>query len=239
VAAATIRDGGAARVLATPDFVAAQRALRADGSVQFDLVRPTPPTRTPAWLRVLAEWIDGGARAIGRALARLGAWLPDWPYAKMLLWGVVGALLLAIAWAVVERLRYGAWRWPRWRRRAIAAPALDEETAPLFDAAPVRAWLREADALAAAGRYAEAAHLLLFRSVEDLARRRPGLVQPALTARELAAAPVLPPRARDRFAAIARLVERSLFGGAAVDRADWEVARADYADLALPAAWRA
>ncbi|MBY9063540.1 DUF4129 domain-containing protein [Sphingomonas yunnanensis] len=236
-----MRDGGAARELASARFAEAHRALVADPSVQFQLTRPPPPVPTPAWLRTLGEWIEAALRPIARAFRWLGRWLPDLPdlpYAKILLWSAIALLLAGVAWAVVERVRYGVWRWPRWRRRRAGDPTAAEEP-PLFEPAPVRAWLREADALAAAGRFAEAVHLLLVRSVEDLARRRPAMVQPALTARELAAAPGLPPPARERFAAIARLVERSLFGGRPVDAAGWEMARADYAAFALPTAWRA
>src|SRR3546814_10172873 len=46
------------------------------------------------------------------------------------------------------------------------------------EAGAARALLAEADALAAEGRFAEAAHLLLYRSVEDIEGRRPGLVKP-------------------------------------------------------------
>ena len=49
----------------------------------------------------------------------------------------------------------------------------------------------------------------------------------------------MPSGARDLFARIARLVERSLFGGRPVGEADWSAARAAYADFVLPGAWRA
>jgi hypothetical protein len=112
----------------------------------------------------------------------------------------------------------------------------EEAWAP--EAAPARAWLNEADAMARQGRFAEAVHHLLTRSIEDIARRRPRLVRPALTSRELAAATDIPPSARDLFAGIARLVEKSLFGGRPVSAEDWETARAAYADFALPGTWR-
>ena len=143
----------------------------------------------------------------------------------------------AFAYMVYVRVRYDEWRWPR-HRRLIAVDVEEEETwAP--EAAPARAWLREADALAAEGRYAEAVHHLLFRSIEDIGRRRPRLVRPALTSRELAAAEALPPPARSLFARIAGLVEHSLFGGRPVEAGDWTAARAAYADLVLPGTWRA
>jgi hypothetical protein len=104
---------------------------------------------------------------------------------------------------------------------------------------PVRSWLDEADALAAQGKFAEAIHHLLFRSIEDISSRRPNLVRPALTSREIAASRAIPSRAGELFASIARLVERSLFGGRAVGEGDWLEARTAYADFALAKAWRA
>jgi len=82
-------------------------------------------------------------------------------------------------------------------------------------------------------------HHLQILTNEEIARRRPRLVRPALTSRELAAAAAVPAPARDLFARIARLVERSLFGGRPVNADDWSGARAAYADFALPGTWRA
>ena len=62
---------------------------------------------------------------------------------------------------------------------------------------------------------------------------RPDWVEPSSTARELAALPALPDGARTAFRIIAERVERSLFALRALDRADWEAARAAYADFAL------
>lgn len=177
-------------------------------------------------------------RPVGRALDWIGSFMPNAPYARILLWTVLAFAALALLWMIYERFRHGEWRLPR-RRRALAIAQDEEEPTWAPEAAPARSWLSEADALADQGLYAEAVHHLLFRSVEDLARRRPRLVRPALTSRELAAAEAVPPAARDLFARIARLVERSLFGGRAVDAGDWSTARAAYADFVLPGTWRA
>jgi len=163
--------------------------------------------------------------------------MPEAPYARIFLWTVLALAAAALLWMIYQRFRHGEWRLPR-RRRAVSVETSDEDQAWAPEAA-ARSWLDEADALAGQGLYAEAIHHLLFRSVEDIAKRRPRLVRPALTSRELAAAEAVPPAARDLFARIARLVERSLFGGRAVDAGDWSSARAAYADFALPGAWRA
>lgn len=165
--------------------------------------------------------------------------MPSAPYARILLWTVLAAAAIFLLVIVYQRIRHGTWRLPRWRRSAAAEASAEEEAQWAPDAAPARSWLEEADGLAARGLYAEAIHHLLFRSVEDIARRRPRLVRPALTSRELAAAEAIPAAARDIFAAIARLVERSLFGGRPVSGPDWSAARAAYADFVLPRSWRA
>src|SRR5690606_442515 len=95
------------------------------------------------------------------------------------------------------------------------------------------ALLEDADRLAAEGRYDEAAHLLLRRSVGQIAAARPGLLDPSNTAREIAALPALPDTARRAFAIIAGRVEASLFALRALSADDWRAARAAYADFAL------
>lgn len=227
----------AARHLAEAQFGAAHQALLDDPAVQFQPLRTPPPAQPPGWLHDFGEWIRWALRPIGHVLRWIGQWLPNWPFARLLLWSVLALLAAAVVWMAVERVRHGEWRLPRWcRRRLAGARSLADE--PWTDPGPVHAWLREADALAELGRFAEAAHLLLFRCVEDLARRRPGSVKAALTARELAAVSAFPPGVRHRFAAIAELVERSLFGGRTVGADEWQTARASYAELASPGAWR-
>lgn len=211
---------------------AAHDALRADPAVQFTLPPVEPPPKPPEWIHTLGDWVAWALRPIGRALAWLFSWLPDAPYARLFFWGALAIVAALVLWLIVDRLRMGAWRW---RRRAMPDEEGIESWAP--EAAPARAWLREADALAGEGRYAEAVHHLLIRSVEDISRRRPRLVRPALTSRDIAAADALPARARTIFSGIAAIVERSLFGGRAVDAADWTEARTAYAAFALAKAW--
>lgn len=218
-------------------MAAAHDALKADSSIQFSLQPEPPPPEPPQWLRDTIDWLRDVFAPVGRFLQWIGSFMPDAPYARILLWTVLAAAALGFSVMVYRRIRDGEWSLPR-RRRPSGAGVEAEEEAWAPEAAPARSWLREADALAAQGRYAEAVHHLLFRSIEDIARRRPRLVRPALTSRELAAAEALPPPARSLFARIAGLVERSLFGGRPVEAADWTAARTAYADLVLPGTWR-
>jgi len=222
---------------AADGLAAAHEALKADTSIQFSLQPAPPPPQPPQWLRDTFEWLGDALAPVGRLFQWIGSFMPDAPYARILLWTVLAAAALGFAVMIYRRIRDGEWRLPG-RRRPVGGPAEAEEEGWAPEAAPARSWLREADALAAQGRYAEAVHHLLFRSIEDIGRRRPRLVRPALTSRELAAAEVLPPPARNLFARIAGLVEHSLFGGRPVEAADWTAARTAYADLVLPGTWR-
>jgi hypothetical protein len=137
---------------------------------------------------------------------------------------VLGVLLaLVVLWFLLAPLV------ERWRLRREAEP--EEEWTPDRDAAA--ALLADADRLAGEGRYEEAVHLLLQRSVADIARARPDWLHPASTAREIARLPSLPQRAREAFAVIAERVERSLFALRRLDEADWTAAREAYARFTL------
>lgn len=222
----------------------AHQALRADPNTQFVLDAPPPPAPPPAWLKSVAdffEWLGKLFKPIGTFLDWISGFMPNIAWVRFLLWGVIIAALVAVIAMIVIRLRGGEWRMP-WKRRRARSVAVDRNVGEdewIPDAAQGRAWLEEADRLAAEGRYAEAVHHLLFRSIEDLQRRRPLVVRPALTSRELAAAQGVPANARTLFARIALHVERSLFGGREVGADDWQAARADYADFALAKVWAA
>jgi len=217
-------------------FSHAYNALRHDGATQFNLTPQQAPPKPPEWLEAIGRFIGKILEPIARFLKWIGSFFPDAAYARIMLWAIIALGAAAILWALYNRLRYGEWRLrlPRVARAEDIEP--EEEWAPAE--AGARSWLEEADALAREGRYAEAIHHLLFRSVEDIARRRPALVRPALTSRELSAAQGIPSRARELFAAIARVVERSLFGGRPVGEPDWLTARQAYSEFALAPAWR-
>jgi hypothetical protein len=218
-------------------FAQAYRALRADPSVQFNLTPPPAEPKPPSWLKAFFDWLGHVLEPVGRFLKWVGSFFPDAAYARIFLWVVIALGAAALLWVIYGRIRYGEWRLRLPRRTRAEYIQEEEQWAP--DEAGARSWLEEADALAREGRFADAVHHLLFRSVEDIAHRRPALVRPALTSRELAAAEGVPGRARELFAGIARLVERSLFGGRPVRERDWLDARQAYSEFALPSAWRA
>jgi hypothetical protein len=220
------------------DFASAHQALKADRSIQVNLTPPDPPPQPPKWLKDFLEWLDWVLQPVEKFFDWIGSLMPEAPLARYLLWTALAVAATVLLALLYHRVRHGEWRLPWGRREPLALiPVEEEQWRP--EAAPVRSWLEEADALAAEGRFAEAIHHLLLRSIEDIARRRPRLVRPALTSRELATSNGIPSSARELFAAIARLVERSLFGGRDVGAADWDLARTAYADFALARAWQA
>lgn len=100
-----------------------------------------------------------------------------------------------------------------------------------------RALLEDADALAAEGRFAEAVHLLLFRSIDDIQSKKSGVIGRSLTSREIGALGVLPEPVRETLLPIILIVERSFFGGQDVNETGWQEARASYESFAFGGAW--
>lgn len=182
----------------------AHRRLLSGGDVQFDLPAFQPPV-VPSWLRQLFEW-----------LANSG------PVVKVLFWAGLAIIVLLVLWGL-----YG-WLEPivrRWLGRARPEPEA-ESWSP--GAAPARALLAEADALAAQGAFAEAAHLLLLRSVEQIEARFPGQLRPSWTSRDIVRMRILPPDAAQAFGFIASIVETGIFGRRPVSAAAWSQCRSAY-----------
>jgi len=205
------------------DSAAHWRALRDAGDIQFTPLSPPPPqppSHWGEWLAKLFEWLAKILRPVfepvGKALG-LG-----WPVMRIALVVLVGLAVLALLWR---------WLAPVWRRwRAGRKAPVETEWQP--DRQAALALLADADRLAGEGRYDEAVHVLLARSVDQIAQVRPGWLQPASTAREIAALGGLSAAARGAFATIAGRVEASRFALRALAEADWAGARAAYAEFA-------
>jgi hypothetical protein len=191
--------------------------MREAGDIQFAPVKPKPPPENPEWLKQFAEWLRDLFEPLGRALGM------SWPTIQYVLIALGVILALVVLWFLLAPLV------ERWRLRQ--KPAAEEEWTP--DRGMAAALLADADRLAGEGRYEEAVHLLLKRSVADIAEARPDWLLPASTAREIALFPKLPERARAAFGVIAERVERSLFALRRLDESDWSAARGAYADFAL------
>jgi len=92
--------------------------------------------------------------------------------------------------------------------------------------------------MAADGRFEEAVHELLFRSIQDIDIRRPNTIRRSLTSREIAALKILTPATREAFATIGGVVETSYFGGQKIGKAEFDICRAAYAQFAKKSAWK-
>lgn len=206
-----VQDGGATD---ESRLSTAHDALLRDASFQFERAGFTPP-EPPTWLR----WIGEALQAIA-------------PVLKWVFWIGLALLVALILFAIGREILKV--------RRPRAKPKPGIEAPPWRpDAQTARDLLAEADGLAAQGMYAEATHLLLLRSVQDIERRQPRALRVSLTTREIAALKALPENARPAFAAIGRVVERSLFGGAPVQQNDFADCRRAYEAFALPEGWMA
>ena len=141
---------------------------------------------------------------------------------------IAGAILYALWYMFgdVVRLRLQ-------RDRKPAGPEISEIETQRPDPVRAASLLEEADALAAQGRFAEAVHLLLFRSIEDLRERRTGGVPKSLTAREISGLSDLTQRTREALSPIIRIVENSFFGGREVGKDGWQRARTSYEAFAF------
>jgi len=198
-------------------FDQAHAALLRQHDLQFDFRSIVPP-KPPEWLKALLSAIGHGLDAIA-------------PAVTYIFWGglILGAA--AVLFFIARELS-GLSGFGRRSRPAKLEPLASDWRPP---AARARTLLRDADALAAEGRFAEAVHLLLFRSIDDIDERWPNTVGPALTSRDIAGHQGLSDIARQTFMIIARAVERSFFGGAALGEADFAACRDAYASFALGA----
>lgn len=209
----TTVQGDSAALAANGDFIRDWEAVRADASLQFTPLPKPPESEPPAWLQRFFEWLGEVFAPVAQLL---GVSLP------VLGWVALGAIVVLVLWLVAQHL-------PAVRLSRARAP----EPAWTPDRAAALDLLAEAERLAAEGLYGEAAHLLLQRSVEQIAEARPDLLRPSSTAREIASFAALPDAAREAFGAIAARVERSLFALRPLGESDWQAAREAYARFAL------
>lgn len=204
---------------ASNDVTAAEKAwasVHDAGDIQFAPVPPDPVPVTPEWLKALGRFLEWLLSPFG---SLLGA---SWGWVELALLFGAGIGTVWIAWALL---------WPLWQQRKARARTAAPDWTPAREEA--LALLEDADRLAAEGRYDEAAHLLLQRSIGQIARARPDWLSPSSTAREIGAITALPQSARHAFAEIAGLVERARYALRRLDAGDWSAARAAYARFAL------
>lgn len=195
---------------------AAWRSIRESGDIQFAPVPPDPVPVTPDWLKALGRFLEWLLSPLGRLLGG------SWSVIEMLMLVGAGLGVLWIAWSLL---------WPLWRERGTRRRVAEPEWAPLREEA--LALLEDADRLAAKGLYGEAAHLLLKRSVGQIARARPDWLAPSSTAREIGTITGLSGEARAAFGTIASLVERARYALRPLGADEWSTAREAYSRFAI------
>ena len=184
---------------------------------EWEAEKLPPPDPPPPWLKWLHDLLSGLS-----------------PLFQFLFYGMIAVVVLGFLYFLFGeaiRVRFGK----------SGKGKVDEGDDILIDVRPdaamARGLLEEADALAKAGKFAEAVHLLLFRSIEDIQTRLEGGVPKSLTAREIGGLQHLPERAKRGLGPIIVIVERSFFGGRPVDAKGWHEARASYEDFAFGEGW--
>ena len=200
---------------AADPVAAAHQSLLREPGLQFEFEALPPPPQLPEWLRAFLRF--------------LGSLQPGF---EILFWIAIAALVGAILYFIVrEVVRH-------YRRDVPKAAGADDR---IMDWRPpvarARALLSDADRLAAEGRFAEAVHLLLFRSIEDIDAKRPNAVKPALTSRDILDLTGLPAVARKALSRLVATVEWSFFGGRPVEAQDFAACRRAYEEFAFPDAW--
>lgn len=208
--------------MSTPDPAAARAFARAHETLlaRPDLQLDFPgfaPEKTPDWVYALQKFLGNFA-----------------PVLKVLFWAGVAAAAAMVLYLIGRELLN--LRVPV-RVSRVEPNDLREQLRPTAEEA--RILLEDADKLAAQGRFADAVHLLLLRSIQDINAKLPDRLRPALTSREIGTLSELPAAIRDLFSAIARVVERSRFGGRPVGAEDYARCRAEYERFAFPDSWRA
>ena len=198
----------------------AHERLLGDRDLQFAFtpIRQPAAVHPPRWLEIIFQWIGASAKFLA-------------PFAIDLFWIGLGLAVLAVVILILREVM--GVRIPFHRRTRTRRPPTDWRPEPMR----ARALLEDADRLADQGRYDEAAHLLLLRGIDDIDERRPRLVKPALTARDIAVLDAVPTAPRGAFSLIARTVETSLFGGRQLDAEAFARCRAAYEAFAFNPAW--
>lgn len=195
------------------DIERAYRAIKRDTDYQFELADPIPRRAPSAFEKALGQFI-------GSIFSFLS------PLLKIAFWLGLGALAMGAAYLIGRAI---------YETRFAKLPTTKEADpeVPLYQPAEAQAriLLDEVDILAAKGRYGEAVHTLLFRSIQDIDRNRPNVVRRSLTSREIGKLSVLTAHARTAFSTIAGVSELAHFGGVAVNKSGFETAREAYAEL--------
>lgn len=200
---------------ASSNFKSAHEELLSDSSFEFDFTeQPKPKPRTNS--------DNAFFKFLGELFEVLG------PILKVLFYGLVIGIVAYIAYLIIsEAIKLKRSHVPKVKTSAPVIPAYQPR------AEDARIILDDVDALAAQGRYDEAVHTLLLRSIQDIRKKRPKSVPRALTSREISVLDILSLKAQQAFKQIGDRVEVSHFGGAPLDEEAFKQSRKAYEDFAF------
>lgn len=209
------------------DFDAAFRAMKRNENLQFELPVPPPieqqePSKTPDWFKAIIEFFVGVFELIAPALPYI--------FYGLLAFGVCTILFFILRDVMGVKLPK---KKPEPEVQAVGTPLYQPSSEE------ARILLNSVDALAAEGKYAEAVHTLLYRSIQDIDLKRPNKIRKSLTSREIGDLDILTSHTREAFSFISRVVENSFFGGHPLGREDFQSCRDAYEQFAVPKAWAA
>ncbi|VAV87714.1 hypothetical protein MNBD_ALPHA06-669 [hydrothermal vent metagenome] len=191
--------------------------LMQDKTLQFEFTQPDKPKPPPKGFAALIKFFEFIA-----------------PLFKLVFWAGLVVLVVGFFWLVLRELIKTKWAKP------VKKP--DAEKPQIQMAQPeqkaAKALLEQADQLASNGRFSEAVHLLLFRSIEEIERHLPGHIKRAQTSREIELLTSMPAQPRCGFEQIRLAVERSFFGQKTINAQNYQTCRAAYENFAFSAEWK-
>ena len=148
--------------------------------------------------------------------------------------GPLSSVAQLLLWATIAvGLGLGAF----WLARELSGYAGDEPARGADGEAEARAGpdravidrpLGDADELARQGRFGEAVHVLLLRTLQELAGRLPERLPSSLTSREILERVRMPGEARDALSVLVSAAEVCHFGGRDPDAADFAACRGHF-----------
>lgn len=166
--------------------------------------------------------VPGGDPRDAEGLDEPGSVVPG-DLARAIFWTAGGAALVAMVVMLARALA---------NRTRAAKEVVEARTVALDPARPVPAVaFEDADRLAAEGRFAEAIHALLLRTLAALAAQGAGL-SASLTSREVVRVAPLTGEARAALAGLVDSVEVSRFGSVVPDAAEYAASRLRFERLA-------
>ena len=139
--------------------------------------------------------------------------------ATMLLWGLVALVVIVVAGTIIQQLT-GYHRDPE--------PEAPRKVTDLQLAAVIERPRDDADELASQGRFADAIHTLLLRTLHELASQNLVRVTPAMTSREILARVNLGADAREALSGLIVAVEQTWFGDDVPQLDDYQRCRAQF-----------